>query len=90
MPGCTGGCTPTTPPAPVSLNLGYEIQPVLWFDPFLSKHGHAGRIVKDAEDVIRLIQNNSLDPDAQTVRELFLKHGTEELYEKVRTACRRE
>ena len=54
------------------------------------KHGHTGRIVKDAEDVIRLIQNNKLDPDAQTVRELFLKHGTEELYEKVRTACRRE
>jgi len=40
--------------------------------------------------VIELIQNNRLDPDAQTVRELFLKHGTEELHEKVRTACRRE
>ena len=54
------------------------------------KHGHAGRIVKDVEDVIRLIQNNRLDPDAQTVRELLLKHGTEELYEKVRRACRRD
>jgi len=37
-----------------------------------------------------LIQNNRLDPDAQTVRELLLKHGTEELYEKVRRACRRD
>ena len=54
------------------------------------KHGHAGRIVKDAEDVIRLTQNNRLDPNARTVRELFLKHGTEELYEKVRRACRRD
>ena len=52
------------------------------------KHGHAGRVVKDAEDVIRLIQNNGLDPDAVIIRELFLKHGTEDLYEKVRKACR--
>jgi len=54
------------------------------------KHGHAGRIVKDAEDVIRLMQINGLDPDAQTVRELFQKHGTEEFYEKIRKACRRD
>ncbi len=54
------------------------------------KHGHAGRIVKDTEDVIRLIQNNRLDPDAQTVREIFLNHGTKPLYEKVRRACRHE
>ena len=51
------------------------------------KHGHAGRIVKDAEDVIRLIQNNKLDPEAQEIRELFHKHGTTEFYEKVRNAC---
>jgi hypothetical protein len=51
------------------------------------KHGHAGRIVKDAEDVIRLIQNNKIDPEAQEIRELFHKHGTRELYEKVRKAC---
>jgi hypothetical protein len=54
------------------------------------KHGHAGRVAKDAEDVIQLIQNNRLDPDAETIRELFLKHGTEEFYEKIRRACRRD
>ena len=52
------------------------------------KHGHAGRIVKDADDVIRLIQSNDLDPNAQTLRELFKQHGTQEFYEKVRKACR--
>ncbi len=51
------------------------------------KHGHAGRIVKDADDIIRLIQNNGLDVNAETMRELFARHGTEELYEKIRKAC---
>jgi len=54
------------------------------------KHGHRGRIVKDADDVIHLIQNNRLDPDSQLVREVFSKHGTKEFYEKVRQACRQE
>ena len=39
--------------------------------------------MKDAEDVIQLIQKNGLDPEAQEVRELFRKHGTTEFYEKV-------
>lgn len=52
------------------------------------KHGHPGRIVKDAEDVIQLIQNNRIDPEAQNIRELFQKHGTEEFYQKVKNACR--
>ena len=52
------------------------------------KHGHEGRIVKDAEDVIRLAQVNKLDLDEPDIRGLFLKHGTTELYEKVRRLCR--
>lgn len=52
------------------------------------KHGHEGRIVKDAEDVIRLAQINKLDLDEPDIRGLFLKHGTAELYEKVRRLCR--
>jgi hypothetical protein len=52
------------------------------------KHGHKGRIVKDADDVINLVQANRLDPDAPDIREMFRKHGTEELYQKVRKACR--
>jgi hypothetical protein len=51
------------------------------------KHGHPGRVVKDCEDVIQLIQQNRVDPNAEAIRELFLKHGTSELYEKVRRAC---
>jgi hypothetical protein len=51
------------------------------------KHGHAGRIVKDADDVIHLVLANRLDMDAPETREIFLKYGTQELYEKVRRAA---
>ena len=51
------------------------------------KHGHQGRIVKDADDVIRLVQVNQLDVNDPGIRELFLKHGTTELYEKIRRTC---
>ena len=51
------------------------------------KHGHAGRIVKDADDVIQLVQVNGLDMAAPETRELFLRHGTLEFYEKVRRAA---
>jgi hypothetical protein len=52
------------------------------------KHGHRGRIVKDADDVIRLVQVNKVDMDESSIRDLFLKHGTVELYEEVRKLCR--
>ena len=52
------------------------------------KHGHKGRIVKDANDVIGLVLGNKLDLDEPGIRDLFLKHGTAELYEKVRRVCR--
>lgn len=51
------------------------------------KHGHSGRIVKDADDVIRLVQNNALDIESEELRELFLHHGTKDFYEKIRRAC---
>jgi hypothetical protein len=51
------------------------------------KFGNPGRIVKDAEDVIQLIQRNRVDPNAENIRELFRRHGTDEFYEKVRKAC---
>lgn len=54
------------------------------------KHGHPGRIVKDVDDVINLVQVNRLDINAAEIRELFLKHGTAELYEKIKRACARD
>jgi hypothetical protein len=39
------------------------------------KHGHKGRIVKDADDVINLEQVNRLDLNTPEIRQLFLKHG---------------
>jgi hypothetical protein len=50
-------------------------------------HGHRERIVKDADDVIRLALVNKLELDEPSIRDLFLKHGTAELYEKVRRLC---
>lgn len=35
------------------------------------KHGRPGRIVKDADDVIRLMQGNQLDPKSPEQREIF-------------------
>ena len=52
------------------------------------KHGHSARIVKDAEDVIQLIQKNGLNPEADALRDVFQKHGTPEFYEKIKRACR--
>jgi len=51
------------------------------------KHGHAGRIVKDTDDVLRLTQINKLDMNDPEIHELFLRHGTAELYEKIRRIC---
>lgn len=54
------------------------------------KHGHGGRIVKDADDVLQLFLVNRLDPANSDWRELVLKYGTEDLYEKLRRICARE
>ncbi len=51
------------------------------------KHGHAGRIVKDADDVLQLLQVNRVDLNAPEVRDIFLKHGTSEFYEKAKRIC---
>ncbi len=39
------------------------------------RHGHARRIVKDVDDVIRLLQANRLDVSDPGIRDLVLKHG---------------
>jgi hypothetical protein len=51
------------------------------------KHGHEGRIAKDADDVIQLVQVNRLDVNRPDIREIFLKFGTADLYEKVQRTC---
>jgi hypothetical protein len=52
------------------------------------RYGHAGRLVKDTDDLIHLFLANRLDPEAVEWKELFLKFGTEELYEKIRRTCK--
>ena len=52
------------------------------------RHGHPGRVVKDADDLIHLFIANRLDPEADDWRKLILKFGSEELYEKLRRICK--
>ncbi len=51
------------------------------------KHGHLGRIVKDADDVIHLVQANRLDVTKTEIRDVFLNYGTADLYENVQRLC---
>jgi hypothetical protein len=39
------------------------------------RHGHAGRVERDVDDVIGLVRVNQFDVTAPEWRELFLKHG---------------
>ncbi|MEO5803979.1 MAG: nucleotidyltransferase [Verrucomicrobiota bacterium] len=51
------------------------------------KHSHAGRFMKDFLDVENLVRANKVDLRSNNIRDLFLKYGTLELYEKVSRAC---
>lgn len=51
------------------------------------KHTHAGRFLKDFLDVENLVRVNHLDLRLDKLRQLFLKYGTPELYEKISQAC---
>jgi len=50
------------------------------------KHGHPGRVEKDVDDVLGLVRANQLDVTSSDWREIFLKYGPPELYEKLRKA----
>ncbi len=51
------------------------------------KHTHAGRFLKDFLDVENLVRVNRVDLGSESVRQLFLKYGNMDLYEKVSRAC---
>ena len=50
-------------------------------------HGNMGRFLKDYLDVENLIRINRVDLRSENIRQLFQKHGTMELYEKVCRTC---
>ena len=52
------------------------------------KHGHAGRVLKDIDDVIHLVLANKVNLEDDCWRELVLKYGTAELYEILQRACK--
>ena len=51
------------------------------------KHAHAGRFLKDFLDVENLVKVNKVDWRSNGVRQMFLKYGNVELYEKISRAC---
>lgn len=48
------------------------------------RHGHPGRVVKDTDDLIRVIEANSVKVEDRNIREIILKHGTHELYKQIK------
>ncbi|MGO8675338.1 MAG: nucleotidyltransferase [Limisphaerales bacterium] len=51
------------------------------------KHTRAHRFLKDFQDVEGLVRTSHLDLQTESVRQLFLKYGNLELYEKFVRAC---
>ena len=51
------------------------------------QHGKPLRRLKDTEDLIQLIGINHLDLNEPELRATILKHGNQELYEKLQRAC---
>lgn len=47
------------------------------------KFGHAGRVEKDVDDLLGLAKANDLNWNEDRWREIVMKHGTKELYEKL-------
>jgi len=48
------------------------------------KHGHAGRVEKDVDDILELVKINKVDIADEKFRQLILKHGLPELYDKIK------
>lgn len=54
------------------------------------QHSKSLRRLKDMDDLVQLILINRLDLDEPELRATIIKHGTAELYEKLRQACSNE
>lgn len=51
------------------------------------KNARGIRTLKDMNDVVNLLVNNRVDVRAEQFRQLALKHGTSEIYEKLVAVC---
>jgi hypothetical protein len=54
------------------------------------QHGKPLRRIKDTEDLIQLAIINHLDLNEPELRARILKHGNQELYDKLQHACASE
>jgi predicted nucleotidyltransferase len=51
------------------------------------RHGQPHRAIKDIEDLVQLAKTNKLDLNEPSLRDIILKHGTAQLYEKLKSEC---
>ena len=51
------------------------------------KNARIHRFLKDFQDVEGIIRKNQFDLNSETIRQIILKYGSVELYEKIRRAC---
>lgn len=63
-----------------------EIKHLIALKVHALNHSHIGRFLKDFQDVTGLIQCGKLNVESEEVRSIFQKHGTKDLYEKIRRA----
>ena len=70
-------------PAPGSGVRTVSLRHLLALKAHAIRHGHAGRVTKDVDDVIGLVDANRLDVREARWREPLLKYGPSELYEKL-------
>ncbi|MBA4147347.1 MAG: hypothetical protein H0X66_04475 [Verrucomicrobia bacterium] len=61
-----------------------SLQHLLALKSHALKHGHPQRTFKDLDDVMNLVEVHHIDVTLPEWRELFLKYGTIELYEKLK------
>ncbi len=54
------------------------------------KHTRARRFLKDFLDVENLVKVNKVDLRSDSVRQMFIKYGTAEIYKKISRACSAE
>lgn len=68
--------------------LALSVQHLIALECHAIKHGHPGRIIKGADDLIHLFLANHLNIGDVHWREFVSKYGTVELYEKLQRACK--
>ena len=88
QPGTFSGLIAAAHPAKVqgAEPLIVSLEHLLALKLHVLKQGRLHRFLKDFQDVVELLRINKLDLRSDRMRDLFLRYGTTDLYEKVQRA----